>query len=310
MARFAEDADRMTRGMVRARRHVQWIREQGLARVIEEDRLQPVVRARAAASRALWRRRHGVAPGEARPVYVLGVQRSGTNMVMAAFEVAPAFEIRNENDKTVFERFQLRSLESVTDVVGRSRHEFVVLKPLCDSDRAVELLELDPGRARALWVYRAVDDRVRSAVSKFGDVNAEVLREIAREGRSERWQARSLSDDSLDKIRAVAADLDAESGAALFWYARNRLFLDQGLQDRDDVLLVSYDRLVDDPRATFGAIADLLGIPYTESLVAHVEAGRSSTRAPLDLHPDVRRWCTELQGELDDLAARRTDPHR
>ena len=57
----------------------------------------------------------------------------------------------------------------------------MLFKPLCDSHRTDHLLDdlrtASPGRA--VWVYRDVDGRVRSALAKFGDGNRQVLREFA-----------------------------------------------------------------------------------------------------------------------------------
>ncbi|MCB1300140.1 MAG: hypothetical protein KDB28_02425, partial [Tetrasphaera sp.] len=61
----------------------------------------------------------------------------------------------------------------------------MLFKPICDSHDTDKLLDLFGGAAnpaRALWAYRAVDDRVRSAVTKFGDVNQQVMARIAKEG--------------------------------------------------------------------------------------------------------------------------------
>ena len=164
----------------RVARHVRWARSEGLRRLIAEDRLNPADRLRTAAAKRRWRRRHGVTAGEARPVYLVGLQRSGTNMLVRGLDEAPEVEARNENDQTVFRRFRLRGDDVLLGTVGRSRHRVVLVKPICDSHRVDELLALPtavPGRA--LWMWRDVDDRARSEVAKFGDANRRALRAIA-----------------------------------------------------------------------------------------------------------------------------------
>ena len=187
----------------RVRRHLRWARTEGIGRLIEEDRLDPVDRIGTALAKRRWRRRAGRTPGSAMPVYLVGLQRSGTNMLVRGLDAAPEVEVRNENDSTVFHRFQLRPDPVLTAALQRSRHAYVLVKPLCESHRVDELLAL-PGLTpgRALWVYRDVDDRARSEVAKFGDANLRALRAIADGSIGRRWQGQRLDADTVELIRA------------------------------------------------------------------------------------------------------------
>src|SRR5919202_3856242 len=113
--------------------------------------------------------------------------------------------------------------------------------PLCDSHRTPELLDdvgLSPAPL-ALWAYRSVDGRVRSAVAKFGTDNLRILRDLAAGRGHERWQAQRLSADSLELIGSFDwATMSPASAAALFWYVRNRLFFELGLDRREDGVLL------------------------------------------------------------------------
>lgn len=300
------EASRARRAVVRLQRHVRWGRTQGLGRLVEEDNLDPVERVRTAVSKGLWRAAHGVDAGTAVPVWLVGVQRSGTNMVVRGFETSPEFEVHNENDSKVFERFELRDDDVVARVVAASRHRFVLFKPLCDSHRTVELLDgIGAGApGRAIWAYRGVDGRARSAVAKFGDVNRTVLARVAA-GRGEGlWQAQRLSRESLELIGSFDYDaLGAEDGAALFWLVRNRLYFDLGLHERPDVTIVNYDALVADPEPVMTALCAFLDFPYRRSLVDHVEVRSAGRESRLDLHPRIREACEELQARLDEAAS-------
>ncbi len=133
----------------KVRRHIHWARTEGVARLVEEDRLDPRERLQTAWRKARWRRRHGLPPGSAVPVYVVGLQRSGTNMLMRGVDLAPEVEVRNENDRTVFRRFTLRSDAVLVQTVRDSRHALVLVKPLCESHRVDELLDLAVSRRDA-----------------------------------------------------------------------------------------------------------------------------------------------------------------
>ena len=130
----------LTRKIVR---RIHWARTEGVGRVIEEDRLDPRPRLRAAVRKRRWRRRHPVAPGSAVPVYVVGLQRSGTNMLMRGLDEAPETEVRNENDRVLFHRFRIRSVDVLRSTVLASRQQFVFVKPICDSQLLDTFLDID-----------------------------------------------------------------------------------------------------------------------------------------------------------------------
>jgi hypothetical protein len=286
----------LTRKVVR---HVRWARQEGLATLIEEDDLRPLDRAGRAWRKWRWRHTHTISPGTAMPVWLVGVQRSGTNMVVRGLEELPEVEVHNENDRRAFERFRLRPDAVVREIVVASAHRYVLFKPLCDSHRVDELLELrTPTHGRAIWAYRGVDGRVRSALAKFGDTNLRVLSEIAAGRGAHMWQAQRLSDENLELIRSFDwTSMTAASAAALFWYVRNSLFFDLGLDRRDDVLLSSYDALVRKPEAGTQTVADFLGLDWHPGLCAHIE-NRNGGVSAIDLDARVRRLCDELEERL------------
>jgi hypothetical protein len=270
-----------------------------VGRLIEEDQLNPLERIPLAAAKRRWRRAHHVAPNAA-PVFVVGVQRSGTNMLVRGLERSPEFEVRNENDGAAFDRFHLRPDPVIRALVERSGQAYVLFKPLIDSHRTAELLDRlgTPSRGRAIWAYRAVDDRVRSSVAKFGDSNLQALRRIAA-GETGIWQAGGLSEERLSLVRSL--DLGAmtpESGAALLWMLRNQLYFDLGLDRRPDVMLASYEATIEDPEAALGRVCAFLEFPYRPELAAHVDRRAAAGRPPLELDPRVRALCAELEQRL------------
>jgi hypothetical protein len=285
----------------RVARHVHWARTEGVRRLVEEDRLDPRDRLRTVAVKWLWRRRHGVRQGTAVPVYVVGLQRSGTNMLMRGLNTAPEVEVRNENDHHLFHRFRMRSDDVLRDTVTRSRHAFVLVKPLCDSQRIDELLDLSgmaPGRA--VWVFRDVDDRARSEVSKFADSNLLALRRIADGTSGTDWQAQRLSEPLRELVSSFDCQhMTRDSAAALFWYVRNRLYFDLGLDRREDVLLASYDELVADPEGSMRRLCEFISFPYRTELIEHVERRTSHDRRPLAIDPEVRSLCDAMSLRLE-----------
>jgi len=177
----------------------------------------------------------------------------------------------------------------------------VLFKPLCDSHRIGAVMDGLGAPAQAIWAYRAVDGRVRSAVAKFGDVNLRVLRQIAEGGGEHRWQRGGLTDERLDELASFDWDtLTAEDGAALFWYVRNSLLFDTGLVDRPDVAIVSYESVLTDPEGVIGGLCERLGFAFRPELVAHIERRSADGVAPVDLDPRVRALCESLYARLEN----------
>ncbi len=291
----------------KVRRHLRWGQTEGFGRLVEEDQLNPITRARVAADKRRWRRANPQPVGAAVPVYLVGLQRSGTNMLARGLDTAPEFEVRNENDRQAFDLFQLRSDEVVRGIVLASRHRYVLFKPLCDSHRVDQLLDGvgTPSPGRAIWAYRDVDGRVRSAVSKFGRNNLLVLGDIAAGRGQQMWQAQRLSAETLEVIAGFDyTTMTPETAAALMWWARNGLYFELGLDERDDVLLASYQDLLSDPPGAMGAICSFLDLPYRDGLVAHLRAPSAHGSRPLEIDPRVRDLCDELAGRLDEVQRR------
>ena len=128
------------------------------------------------------------------PIFLVGLQRSGTNMLARALETSPEFEVHNENDSRAFDRFRLKPDLVIRNLVASSAHRYILFKPLIDSHRINGLLDqlATPTPGRALWVYRSVEGRTRSAIAKFGDNNLWVLRAIAAGRTDGLWQAEHL----------------------------------------------------------------------------------------------------------------------
>ena len=144
-----------------------------------------------------------------------------------------------------------------------------------------------------------MDGRARSALSKFGRNNLLVLADIAAGSGAGMWQAQRLPAAAMEVISSFDyRTMTPETAAALFWWVRNSLYFELGLDRRSDVLLASYDDLLTDPRAGMRAICSFLGLAFRPELVAHI-APRAARRAALDLDPRVRVLCDQLQERMD-----------
>ena len=98
--------------------------------------------------------------------------------------------------------------------------------------------------------YRDVDARARSAVKKFGSANLDMMKALAAQEsgspqEAQNWWNRSADGEMRDTIASLNPEqLSPHDAAALFWWMRNSMYFSQGLDKRDDAVLVSYQKLL------------------------------------------------------------------
>ena len=100
-----------------------------------------------AARNVVWRLHNNFAP-DAVPVFIVGVQRSGTTMLGECLEMNPEVRHYPEHDGRAFQDFILRGEDTIDGLVRRCPHKLVVFKPLTDSHRVRDLIaRLGNGKA-------------------------------------------------------------------------------------------------------------------------------------------------------------------
>jgi hypothetical protein len=226
-------------------------------------------------------------------------------MLVRALKVSPEVEAYNDGDRAAFDRYRLRDTDVVRTLVSRSRQRFVVFKPILDGHRALTLLD-DLGveePPKAIWLYRNVDDRARSALEKFGPSALDAMRDIAAGIDGDHWQAQGLSGDSLDLVRRINWERASPAdGASMAWYVQNRLYFEYGLVERADVIPLPYDALVREPLETMKIVCRFLGVSWDSRIPADIDARSIGRRSQLPLDPRIRTCCDQLEDDLDNAA--------
>ena len=96
--------------------------------------------------------------------------------------------------------------------------------------------------------------------------------------------------------------MKANDAAVLFWYARNSLFFEQGLQQSKDVILCKYADLVSHPAEVVKKLYERLGQVYPGPSVHKRVHPRSLKRGQaLELSPDIDRLASDLLKKLDSI---------
>jgi hypothetical protein len=91
--------------------------------------------------------------------------------------------------------------------------------------------------------------------------------------------------------------------AALFWWARNALFFERGLQLRSDVRTCRYEELVAEPLRVLRGVYALLGRPFPEQRLAGVSAASIGRGRVITLSADVALLCEEMLARLEQVHA-------
>lgn len=240
--------------------------------------------------------------GEKQTVFVSGVQRSGTNMLMDVLERSFETEVFHESDSRAFDEYEMRPPEIIQRLIEASPARHVVIKALCELQEVRTLLDRF-APARVLWIVRDFRDVVNSHLALWKGMPESVHR-IAADRESAGWRGRGMSDETHGIVRSLAEpDLGNASACALFWYFRNVLFFEQGLEADPRACLLRYERLVTHPHESFARAFDHLGIRYTPRVSRRVFASSVRRKAPPEIDPRIVRLCEDLTARFDGVEA-------
>src|SRR3990172_1967253 len=158
------------------------------------------------------------------PVFVVGCNRSGTNMVCAAIGKSPHGWAYQESEFSLaFNGYYLRADRIIEWLIRRTPAPIVSFGSILDSQFTDDLLSRFEG-ARAIWVYRRYEDVANSSARKKWTDHLKNLARWVSRGELERLGARGKR-ISADTVRLLGKlfreDLSKEDGACLYWYMRN-----------------------------------------------------------------------------------------
>ncbi len=233
-------------------------------------------------------------------LFVGGVMRSGTNMILGVLERSDETEVYREGDPQAFDNFYLRPLPRLEYLRSRSRKRLIVFKALLDCHMVRELLSyFEP--AKALWAYRHYDDVVNSDLRKWpGGRNR--LEDLITDPYKTGFRARGMTEDTLQLIRShYRPDLSDASANALFWFYRNQLFFDQELQADTRVQLVRYEDMVKAPHDVVRSLCKFLDIQHTTRMEESIHSQSINRDSPPNICEDIRIICDGMLARLDSL---------
>lgn len=240
---------------------------------------------------------------ERRPVFLAGVHRSGTNMMIETLEWHPRTQVFREGDPRAFDSFLMRPRPVIEALIDRSPADRVVVKALHETEQLSELLRLRPG-AQAIWMFRDWRDVVNSILARWPGGRNGVDR-ILQGVDTASWRGRGMRAETRARLTAVyRPELDDASVNALFWIFRNQLLFDQGLDADDRVALIDYDALMRAPAPQLTALATFLEVPLPPRLLRVASADKIRKKPPPTVVPEVAALADEMLARLRDAHAR------
>jgi len=239
---------------------------------------------------------------ERRTILVLGCQRSGTTLMLEVFDedvrtlsFGEFSAVSGAGDGGI----RLRPLPEVRALIEHHRAAITVLKPLVESQHATALLDGLPN-ARAVWMFRGFESVAVSNVSYFGHDNPGRDLRLMLTNDPPNWRGELVPDEVRAALEErYAPDMSPYDAAALFWWARNRLFFDLGLNERPDVFLCEYEALVVAPRQVMGLIYEFCGVePPARDTTRRIHSKSRNRGHSSVIGPEVRALCEELHDRL------------
>ena len=232
-------------------------------------------------------------------IFVGGMQRSGTNMLMDILEKNFATDVFHERDFRAFDNYQMREEAVIKTLCKQSRTPKFIIKSLCELQDLDSLMRnFQP--AKTIWIVREYHDVVASMLKSFGNMEKQVLRILNDD--SDEWLGQGMTDKTRNELMQIAhPGLGDASASAMQWYFRNQLFFDQKFAADDRVLLISYENLVSHPEFQVREICHFIGIEYHQRMIKGIFSSSINRRKQPDIAPQMAALCDDLKIKFSKL---------
>lgn len=204
-------------------------------------------------------------------LFIVGAQRSGTNMLLKLFDQIAWTRTYNEDNYLAFSKqLRLKDREQILPLLKGNAHCFV-FKPILDLQLLPQLLADFPN-AKAIWIFRHFHDVSNSAKRNWQTAQRHIIKHIAtQENDFVRWYCENLQLSDRELIRSFYSEkLTEEEAGVLKWYLRNQFYFSLGINQRKDVLLLEYEELVKDPTKELKKIETFIDASIPDTAANHI----------------------------------------
>jgi hypothetical protein len=236
---------------------------------------------------------------ERTPVFVVGLQRSGTTMLMDIFHLHPETEVFDEaRDSRSFVDYRLRDPKTVRQIIDDSRYRFPCFKIIADSHILPSILDGLPN-PKVLWMYREPGPNAASRLAKFPNGTVSI-RAVCENRPSSGWFAEGVTPSMARTLRGLERSrLTDFDYACLVWWVRNQLYFEMDLGSDPRVRLLRYETLVARPEPTMRALCDWTGMGWSRMSLRFVHARSMKKNNLPRLDPQVESLCRDTLARLD-----------
>jgi Sulfotransferase domain len=236
-------------------------------------------------------------------VFLSGVHRSGTNMMMRILERCIDTDVFHESDARAFSNYMMRGDEILRELIERSPSRRIVFKALHEAHELRTLMtKFQP--SRSIWMYRHFDDVVNSILERWPR-SRNMMDQIITKADAGGWRELGMTDRTREFLASLYhKSMNDATITALFWYQRNQLLFDQKLECDRNCMLVNYGELAQTPVENLRAICAFLDITHTSYMHRMVHAHSIAKRPSPPIEPRVRAFCQDMYQRL--LEASRT----
>lgn len=221
-------------------------------------------------------------------------------MLMGALHRHADTEVFDEHQNSrAFSRVHLRSNRIISDLISRSRFDFVCFKPISESFRIREFREQFVG-CHCVWLYRRYADVANSSLRRFGDPAPAIKMACVNKGTG--WLQDGMYPEIIRTLREVyhpaLSDFDF---SCLAWWTRNQILFETGLQAADRVTVLKYEELVTNPEQAFSWLLGRLGMPSDERPIQKISARFIGKHPSPAVDETVRQLCDSTLTRLDQV---------
>ncbi len=252
-----------------------------------------------------YRRRVGIWR-EKNVAFILGCQRSGTNMTLRTLDKSLDVDKFEESDPRAFVHSRILGKDVRDSLIADSDAKCVIFKPICDSHRALELMAEHSG-SKAVWIYRNYQDVANSAVAYWGNQTQVFIEDLLAGGGEwglGEWNREKVTQECLAVIReACSTGLCPHGACAIFWYMRNRTFFEQDLEHNPDTIITRYEDVVRNPREEFERLCRFLGVGFHPRMVSKVFASSVRKRSFPEIARPIKTLNESMAERLDRVRA-------
>ncbi|MEM1326652.1 MAG: sulfotransferase domain-containing protein [Bacteroidota bacterium] len=241
-------------------------------------------------------------------LFILGCQRSGSSMMYEIFSKDNRTKVFGEvnylNSNDTEKRLRLNPLPEVKASLSRYQHPIIVLKPIVESQNVLQLLSTFDN-SQAVWLFRHYADVAQSNIKRWGAENGHRNIQYMLSGDQSNWRAQHVSPTTFDTVQELVARREwlPHDYAALFWWVRNRIYVEKALYKNGLVFTCKYEKLVANPVHSMCLIYDFMAVDMlSDKVVAHIHPRSVGKGSDIPISPEIKDLCEQLLETLNACA--------